>query len=153
MGLTVWVWLCSAAGLCTHAVGAKVMDALLSSYPREDGRLLRMELYGKEAMLLLPKRPGGYDLKAVLDELPERRYGTSKEGSMHHHGAGGRRGGLPSGLVVMSWGLVGVSQGERAGPCGQDHPAHGGQGAGRTGIRPGRHPHLSDRDTSLRVAG
>lgn len=139
MGLTVWVWLCSAAGLCTHAVGAKVMDALLSSYPREDGRLLRMELYGKEAMLLLPKRPGGYDLKAVLDELPERRYSTNKEACIMVQG-GRERGRADGRSGVMSWGLAGMSQGERAGPCGQDHPAHGSQGAGRTGVRPGRQP-------------
>lgn len=50
------------------------MEALFASWPRDEARVLRMELYGKEPMLLLPKREQSYDLKAVLDEMPERRY-------------------------------------------------------------------------------
>lgn len=67
--------------LATHAVGAKVLEGIFSTYPKQDTQALRSELYGRETQLLLAGTVGGgagaeqpgRDLKAVLAALPERR--------------------------------------------------------------------------------
>lgn len=67
--------------LATHAVGAKVLEGIFSTYPKQDTQALRSELYGRETQLLLAGAVGGgadavekgRDLKAVLAKLPERR--------------------------------------------------------------------------------
>ena len=52
--------------LATHAVGARVVDALLSDYPKEETRALRSELYGKDVTLLLGTSAGkGYNIQGV----------------------------------------------------------------------------------------
>ncbi|TFJ82621.1 hypothetical protein NSK_006045 [Nannochloropsis salina CCMP1776] len=61
--------------LATHAVGAKVLEGIFSTYPKQDTQALRAELYGRETTLLLgdPTGPQGRDLAAILRELPGRR--------------------------------------------------------------------------------
>eukprot|EP00624_Nannochloropsis_granulata_P000090 evm.model.NODE_10283_length_11162_cov_25.912561.3 len=65
--------------LATHAVGAKVLEGILSTYPKQETQALRAELYGRETTLLLGDLTGSTmnvkarDLQAILAELPERR--------------------------------------------------------------------------------
>ncbi len=66
--------------LATHAVGAKVLEGIFSTYPKQETQALRAELYGRETTLLLGDLTGGgageakaRDLQAILAELPDRR--------------------------------------------------------------------------------
>jgi len=65
--------------LASHAVGAKVLEGIFSTYPKQETQALRAELYGRETTLLLGDVTGSTtnikarDLQAILLELPERR--------------------------------------------------------------------------------